>query len=573
MADFYDVNRAIDKPNLLGALQQGIGFGNQQRALREERADEATLRGLAPAIMGGDAAALEQAAAINAPRAAALKAAGDVKWQTLKGGVQYVKQALASGKPEAAQSAWATVRPYFAKASGVDIANIPESFAEAQPHFANLEAKLAMIEGGQAGGQPTGYRELEMKLRAAGYQPGTPEWQNAVRVALGTEGRASSAAMQTVEVENSDGTTTTYTFDPRKGRYTPFSAALGGAAPAPPAAPMPASGQADPSQVFASLKTSVPGLRVTDEGIRTPEQNAALPNSVPNSYHLTGQAIDIGRPSPEQQAGITQWAQANGYEVVNNYADGHWHLEPAGGGGSGGGAIPAPAGPVPGTSMAPGARKFAEESGTQQARIAAMPQVNALEAQGAGMTTAAQEAAKTAALPQQLTAQAVGEGQKVTAKADAERVQALRSSLPELRNTQAALLDAYNGFKDGTYKSGPIVGNVPVAFQSPSNQYLLTTINDQILATAERMKGTLSDKDVAFLKSATFNLTNDEQANMNIIGRKLRIINEAIQRAQGAAGGASSPAVAAPAGGGQRRATNPQTGEVLVLVNGQWVPE
>lgn len=80
---------------------------------------------------------------------------------------------------------------------------------------------------------------------------------------------------------------------------------------------------------FAGLHSSVPGLRVTSQ-FRTPEENARLPNSVPNSFHLTNQAIDLGKPSPEQRVQIDSWAAQNGYEVIANYKDGHVHLEPRG---------------------------------------------------------------------------------------------------------------------------------------------------------------------------------------------------------------------------------------------------
>lgn len=82
------------------------------------------------------------------------------------------------------------------------------------------------------------------------------------------------------------------------------------------------------TQGFDSLHASIPGLRVTS-GTRTPGQNAAA-GGVANSFHLTGQAIDIGTPTPEQRAQINQWAAQNEYEVIDNYKDGHVHLEPRG---------------------------------------------------------------------------------------------------------------------------------------------------------------------------------------------------------------------------------------------------
>ena len=52
------------------------------------------------------------------------------------------------------------------------------------------------------------------------------------------------------------------------------------------------------SDPFASLKTARPDLRITSQ-FRTGSGNAAA-GGVSGSYHLTGQAIDIGRPNAEQ---------------------------------------------------------------------------------------------------------------------------------------------------------------------------------------------------------------------------------------------------------------------------------
>lgn len=145
MANIYDVNAAIERPNLLGTALAGLRVGNEQRALREQRADEATLRQLAPGIMSGDTAALEQAAVIDPARAGQYKAAGDVKWQTLKGGYDMVKRAQASGNPQAVQNAWAAFRPFIQRATGT---LPPEDFATAAPHFDSLGVKLATIMGG-----------------------------------------------------------------------------------------------------------------------------------------------------------------------------------------------------------------------------------------------------------------------------------------------------------------------------------------------------------------------------------------------------------------------------------------
>lgn len=74
---------------------------------------------------------------------------------------------------------------------------------------------------GQAagGGQnlPAGFVEFQRTAAAAGLQPGTPEYEQAAKVALGLEGRASSAGFGFTEVKGPDGRTYFVRTDPRTG--------------------------------------------------------------------------------------------------------------------------------------------------------------------------------------------------------------------------------------------------------------------------------------------------------------------------------------------------------------------
>src|SRR5690606_38685327 len=197
---------------------------------------------------------------------------------------------------------------------------------EMRPAFEQARQRVSMAPAGAGEAEPTQFRALHMQALAAGHQPGTQGYQDYFRRANGEIARQSSAAIQYKEVTGPDGRTYLVAVDPREIGATTIGggpsfgsyAAPGQSQPA--AAGAPAGG--DP---FAALPSAVPGLRVTSQ-LRTPEENARLPNAAPNSHHLTGNALDIGTPSPEQQAGIRQWAAQNGYEVINNYQDGHWHL-------------------------------------------------------------------------------------------------------------------------------------------------------------------------------------------------------------------------------------------------------
>lgn len=72
---------------------------------------------------------------------------------------------------------------------------------------------------------------------------------------------------------------------------------------------------------------STMGLSLSS-GYRTPEHNAAV-NGVPNSYHLTGRALDFSGSSSAMNAGAA-WARANGAtEVLIHNAGSGMHLHVA----------------------------------------------------------------------------------------------------------------------------------------------------------------------------------------------------------------------------------------------------
>lgn len=67
---------------------------------------------------------------------------------------------------------------------------------------------------------PAGYREFQMMAKAAGLKEGTQEYQQAANIALGREGRASNAAMQSKTLDI-NGRPVEGVFDPRTGTYVP----------------------------------------------------------------------------------------------------------------------------------------------------------------------------------------------------------------------------------------------------------------------------------------------------------------------------------------------------------------
>lgn len=264
--------------------------------------------------------------------------------------------------------------------------NVPETY---DPKVLPMIEKFGQTYGMGTGAQPSGYNEFQLTTRAAGLQPGTPEYQEAAKVRLGVSGRASSGGFGFDKVKGTDGrerlvrqnprTGIVEVYDETTGDFAPF----GDAQPMGSSAPMPQGG--DP---FASLHAAVPGLRVTSQ-MRTPEENARLPNSVPNSYHLSGQAIDIGQPTPEQRVKINQWAAQNDYEVIENYQDGHVHLEPR--------SRRNTARPGLGTSRTPEEEAYAKKLAEDRASIESYRRMTELEAERAGATAGAKADAETAA--------------------------------------------------------------------------------------------------------------------------------------------------------------------------------
>lgn len=150
MANFYDVNAAIQKPNVLGAMQQGLQFGQQQRALREQRADQQQLRQLAPQVQQGDPSAFMQAAAIDPKAAQAQMGAGDAVARRAEGLVRLLEEADARD-PREAQALWQAHGVPFARQFSQG--NEPTTdWAQAKPMLQSLKARIAMAKSAQGTG-------------------------------------------------------------------------------------------------------------------------------------------------------------------------------------------------------------------------------------------------------------------------------------------------------------------------------------------------------------------------------------------------------------------------------------
>lgn len=203
--------------------------------------------------------------------------------------------------------------------------------------------------------------------------------------------------------------------------------------------------------------------------------------------------IDPSLP-PEVQASIRanpqQWAQAPAVQIQ-----------------AGGGGLARPS----------EAQTAAEvERARQQAQMEFMPAQQDIQTQAALERAAGEAEIQTRATIE-----------RDDAKARAEQ----RRGLPRLRQQLDVLRDAYQGL--GTkYTTGPQNALIPDALQSADNQVFLTVVNQAVLDAAEQLTGVISDRDMAFLQQSTMSLNTREEANREILRRKMRIIEDGIQKAQ-----------------------------------------
>lgn len=83
----------------------------------------------------------------------------------------------------------------------------------------------------------------------------------------------------------------------------------------------------DVGGLYGSFRQTFPGARVTSTR-RSPEENARLPNSAPDSFHLTGEAWDAVPASPDEERALVAWGTGNGLQVKVERAPYHVHFEP-----------------------------------------------------------------------------------------------------------------------------------------------------------------------------------------------------------------------------------------------------
>lgn len=407
------------------------------------------------------------------------------------------------------------------------------------PEMARKIVAMAQAKGAT----PAGVQEFQ--FMSQGFSP--EDSLKARRVALGLEGRASSAAIAYKLIKGGDGRERLVAVDPRTpgAMFIDTESGFGGAQPqgappqmqAPQAIPPLGQGGGDP---FTSLHAAVPGLRVTSQH-RTPEENARLPNSVPNSYHLTGQAIDLGRPTEEQKPRIRAWAEANGYEIIDKYNDGHWHLEP-----KPGMARQQQQGANPFVSRPEEQSAYLNEQAKQAAQLQFLPQQKAIETQAA--IDQAGGSAEARALAE---ARAERESIAATKSVDADRTLMLleqaKTLIPLSTGSGAgSLLDAGAAMFGRSTDGAKAIA-------------ALQTIAGQLTSSMPRMQGPQSDKDVQLYRQMAGDLANPNLPRETRMAALAQI--EALNRKYANRGGARGQQ-------GQQSADKPHQGEWGIRLKG-----
>ncbi|KRG69123.1 hypothetical protein [Pseudoxanthomonas dokdonensis] len=296
--------------NFAEAMQEGYAFGTRQRQEREQAARNAELQGLAPLAIGGDVNASNRAFALDPKAASAYQGQGDRLRGQLRGLAKSLKQS--SNNPQLQAALYRSALPLLkAQSWGGDV---PDEFDAAQV-MPVAEQILAMTDGVKtANGVPAGFQQFQLTAEAAGLKPGTPEYQQAARIALGQEGRAATGGFSFEMIRGADGRERPARRDPRTGMVEVFSDSagwtpLGGAGNL---------GGGRPSSLGNPTFTGPDGMPIAIDPLLPAELQAQIRDN-PAAFNAapSGSSVDFGAAatglatgrSPEEQAALTTAAQ------------------------------------------------------------------------------------------------------------------------------------------------------------------------------------------------------------------------------------------------------------------------
>lgn len=312
--------------NLGDAIQKGYQIGTANRVQRETEMRQNQLRDLASqayaAPSGQRSGIIQQAVSVDPDAGFAL---GDkleereVNQSKRAANVaDYMLRAFESKNPAQIQGAYQAVKPYF---QGIAPDRpLPDQADESMlPMLYQMKAAAA----GSADAVPTGFAEFDMKARAAGLTPGSPEYQEAANIALGRVGRAASGGFGFTEIVGPDGRKRQARRNPRTGSIEVYNEATGDFDPVGGAGslnPQQFGTQMAPGEVPFSIDPSLPpevqaAIRANPQQFAnaTEDQPINIPGMVRQAPQFS--PLSVGR-SPEEEARATEQAKIDA-EIAN----------------------------------------------------------------------------------------------------------------------------------------------------------------------------------------------------------------------------------------------------------------
>lgn len=495
---------------MVNALQ-GMTYIQQQGELGRQRGQERFVNRLAPQILAGDPAAFQQAAAVDPAAAQTLQSAGDGQLRRMRGFVQFIDNARSTGDPAKISAALRAAGPYLAPMLG-DRPPPTEWTPDMDAGWETLKARIAGADAGTAGNTVQ-----SQKVGADGFIYNTMRDGTIVNTGVQADRQMwfRDHPGMAPELVGKDGVV----------RPVGQGAAPAGmpAAPGSAAAPLPQGGSqayVDDALALANqmIAAGIPAEQV-DAFVRArmnpdPAAAAAAPMVAP---------VAQARPSEAQTAAATEAARLG---VQMQYAPAQAALE-------------------------------TQAAVDRAARLAPIETAAAVERQQAEAGVAAQT----------------------------EQAKKQREQSTVFAQYQAAISGLRQGLANAT--TGPIAGRLPAltadAQIAEGSVAALAPVLKQLFRAAG--EGTFTDRDQALLLEMVPTRTDLPAARE----AKLQNIDNIVRAKLGQGGmyGAAPPdgpptgnqfqntsrVVDGPAAAPVRRARNPQTGQVLVLRNGQWVPE
>lgn len=425
------------------------------------------------------------------------------------------------------------------------MSELPQEYnAQTAPIINQAADSIASAYGGINNQVPTDVRSFQQMTNGLSQE----DRERARRISLGLDPRQSSAAISYQKVRGADGIERLVAVDPREvGAQVVGGGDAYGSFAAPAQQAQPISGGS--FQAFSQLATEFPSATMTS-GARSAERNAQV-GGQPNSQHLAGTAADYAVPANQKPAFISRVRQM-GYEAIDE--GDHIHVQlPRGSRGNAS------------ANAFAGRRPEDEAAAVEAAKLGVQQQFLPQELQMRTNAALEQESGKAAA-----TLQAEQNKTQATRTRDAQ-------SATDLINQALQILPNATGSAFGAAwdASNAAFGRSTQGAQANAS---LRTIAGQLTSRMPRMEGPQSNADVQMYKEMAGDLANEslpvetrQAAAQTILSLQQKYLP---QNQGGNSLQTTQRVVDTPRGSATvRRARNPQTGQTLILVNGQWVPE